>query len=106
MLHSKKPNFFLVGAPKCGTTFIYNSLREHPDIYLAEQKELHFFAPDLYPPNYISEKQYHKTFENALSEKIIGEASVWYLYSDVAARLIKEYNSEAKILIRSSSIDR
>ena len=29
----KKPNLFIVGAPKCGTTFLYQYLKKHPDIY-------------------------------------------------------------------------
>ena len=32
----KKPNLFIVGAPKCGTTFLYHYLKKHPDIYFPE----------------------------------------------------------------------
>lgn len=100
-LHTQhiKPNFFLVGAPKCGTTSVYNALIQHPEIYLPKQKELHYFSPDLYPSGYITSEQYHGLFNKVMDEKIIGEASVWYLYSDQAPRLIKEYNPDSKILI-------
>jgi len=33
------PNFVIIGAMKCGTTSLYHYLKEHPDIYLPEQKE-------------------------------------------------------------------
>lgn len=38
------PNpFFLVGCQKCATTWIHHALREHPDVQLAAEDELHFF---------------------------------------------------------------
>jgi len=41
-----KPNFFIVGAPKSGTTALNVYLSEHPDIFMA-RKELHYFGRDL-----------------------------------------------------------
>jgi hypothetical protein len=38
------PNFVLIGAPKCGTTSLYHYLRQHPEIYLPDRKELHYFT--------------------------------------------------------------
>ena len=43
----KKPNLFIIGAPKCGTTFLYYYLRQHPDIFFPSFKEPHFFGSDL-----------------------------------------------------------
>ena len=34
-----KPNFFILGAAKCGTTFLYNTLTHHPDIFFPTEKE-------------------------------------------------------------------
>jgi Sulfotransferase family len=34
-----KPNFFIVGTPKAGTTSLYHYLEEHPDIYMSPVKE-------------------------------------------------------------------
>ncbi len=42
------PNFFIVGAPKCGTTSLYHYLKQHPEIYMSSLKEPRFFAPDLH----------------------------------------------------------
>lgn len=37
------PDFAIIGAPKCGTTFLYHLLTKHPHIEPAAFKELHFF---------------------------------------------------------------
>ena len=42
-----KPNFFIVGAPKCGTTSMHEYLQRHPDVYMPFFKEPHFFGSDL-----------------------------------------------------------
>ena len=42
-----RPNLFIVGAPKCGTTAWVEYLRTHPDIFFPEIKEPHYFATDL-----------------------------------------------------------
>ena len=96
---SKQIDFFLVGAPKCGTTALYDVLSQHPEIYLPAEKELHFFAPDFYPDNYISWEQYDAQFNKFSHELIMGESSVWYLYSTEAPKLIYRYNRNARILI-------
>ena len=40
----KLPNFLLVGYPKCGTTSLYSYLKQHSEVFLPKQKELHFFS--------------------------------------------------------------
>ena len=42
----KEPNFFIVGAPRCGTTALYSYLSEHPNIFMPGVKELNYFADD------------------------------------------------------------
>ena len=37
------PNFFIVGAPKAGTTSLHDYLNQHPKIFLPTIKEIHFF---------------------------------------------------------------
>jgi len=93
-----KPNFFIVGAPKCGTTAINDYLQQHPDIFMAP-KELHYFGADLETKVKLSEQEYLKYFENAEDKKIVGEASVWYLFSKLAANEIKKFSPDARILI-------
>lgn len=98
-----KPNFFIVGAPKCGTTAMYEYLRAHPDIYMPEEaKEPHYFAQEFQPWRANSPKTleaYLKLFEKAGEAKRIGEASVFYLYSETAAQNIHDFDPDAKIII-------
>lgn len=47
----------------------------------------------------ITEDEYLNKFQNAEEEKLIGETSVWYLFSKNAAWEIKEFSPGAKIII-------
>ncbi len=95
-----RPNFFIVGAPKCGTTAWYEYLRSHPDIYLPAAKEPHYFCTDLPGFRWVqSESRYLELFAPAHSARAIGEASVQYLYSAQAAINIAAFDPRAKILI-------
>ncbi len=95
-----KPNFFIVGAPKCGTTALYEYLRPHPNIFMPEIKEPHFFAKDLGTyPRIKTMEEYRALFADATPEhRRVGEASVYYLRSSVAIPGIREYSPDAKIL--------
>lgn len=101
------PNFFIVGTPKSGTTSLFNYLDEHSDVFMCPAKEPNYFSyKDIVQQNlYYAEKgtgnqeEYGKLFKDVTSEKVIGEASVSYLfYSDVASR-IKASVPGAKIII-------
>ncbi|MEA5536085.1 sulfotransferase [Crocosphaera sp. XPORK-15E] len=106
----KKPNLFLVGQPKSGTTALHYFLSKHPDIYMAKYKEPLFFCKDFHEksdsyhgsPLYFhfrNKNSYLKLFANAMSEKVIGESSTGYLYSKVAASEIYTFAPDAKIII-------
>jgi hypothetical protein len=96
----RRPDFFIVGAPKCGTTALYDYLSQHPDVFVPPTKEIHFFGRDLYSPTYLRDgEKYLSLFAGARDEKRVGEASVWYLYSKQSAREIKEFSPEARIII-------
>jgi hypothetical protein len=81
------PDFFTVGAPRCGTTSLYDYLRRHPQILMSASKEPHFFGSDLTPlPHYVrDERHYLALFSGAGEARRVGEASVWYLASERAA---------------------
>ncbi len=103
----RKPDFFIVGAPKCGTTAMQDYLRQHPEIFMPEAKpplfrgkELHFFGSDLKVNHTgLTEVEYLSYFQEAKNEKRVGETTVWYLYSKRAAYEIKEFNPSASIII-------
>ncbi len=95
------PNFFIVGAPKCGTTALNQYLSVHPEIFVA-QKEMHFFGADLqFGPQFYrrNEAAYLAEFDAWNGQPSVGEASVWYLFSQRAAAEIKAFNPQARIII-------
>ena len=95
------PNLFIVGAPKCGTTAMLNYLGQHPEIFMAKEKENNHFATDLIPliAPFRSDQKYFALFEDARNQKIVGEKSVYYMLSKIAAQNIFRFNPEAKIII-------
>jgi len=48
---SRLPNFFIVGAPKAGTTSLYHYLDQHPQIYMSAIKEPHYFSAEIRQEN-------------------------------------------------------
>lgn len=96
----KRPNFFIVGAPRCGTTALYSYLRQHPDVFLPEYKEPHFFNTDMNSGGAVrNEASYLALFAEAKDQTRIGEASVYYLSSQAAPQRIKGFCPQAKIIM-------
>lgn len=94
-----RPNLFLVGAMKSGSTTLHDYLSEHPDIYMSPEKEPGFFVPEIWRNK--SEEKYNQLFNEAESEIYLGESSTHYTklptYLGVAEK-IYQYNSNAKII--------
>ena len=114
----RSPDFFLVGAPKCGTTALYEMIGAHPEIFVSPIKEPDFFASDIRKAVFggrvsagskdpASEEggevsdwsQYLDLFRGAAPSQRLGEGSVCYLASRVAAAAILERCPEARILM-------
>jgi hypothetical protein len=102
----RRPNFFIVGAPKTGTTSLYEYIEGHPDVFMSPVKEPNFFSPDVMGPHRRSRWKYPDEmdgyltlYEEARSEKVVGEASTSYLVSHVAPQAVSEVAPEAKILV-------
>ncbi len=99
----KKPNFFIIGAPKCGTTSLSEYLRLHPDIYFSQPKEPMYFSSDI--PNtrvyrYTSLDDYlQKCFDGSSGYKFVGEGSTRYLTSEVAVPEILKMDPSAKFIV-------
>lgn len=101
------PNFFIVGAPKAGTTSLYHYLESHPDIYMSPVKEPNYFShedivkQDLFynEKGIASLAEYEALFNGATTEKAIGEASVSYLFYDSVPGKIKKRVPDARIII-------
>jgi len=97
------PNFFIVGAPKAGTTSLYEYLRTLPEIFMPKEKEPSFFCKGIIPNSstwVIRDKnEYLKLYEKVTDEKIIGDASTFYLSDPGASSQIFKTVPDAKILI-------
>jgi len=98
------PDFFIVGAPKAGTTSLYEYLKDVPGIFLPERKEPKFFSriniPEISFLQPVRDKQeYLNLFAKAKEEDVVGEASPSYLSDPEAPKLIHEVNPNAKIII-------
>tara|TARA_B110000238_G_scaffold164214_1_gene179077 strand:+ start:1169 stop:2038 length:870 start_codon:yes stop_codon:yes gene_type:complete len=102
-----KVDFFIVGAPKAGTTSLYHYLNEHPQIEMSLQKEPDYFSDKeiqiqglYYSRNRIdTEEKYNGLFNTQKKDVIFGEGSVSYLFYPTVAQDIKVYNPMAKIII-------
>ena len=103
-------NTFIVGMPKAGTTSLHRYLSEHPNTCMAEDKEPHYFSKDLLQEGaefhghpkytrYPTLEDYHSLFELRGDASVIGESSVFYLFSKLAAQEIHQYNPDSKIII-------
>ena len=95
-----RPDFFIVGAFKAGTTSLYDYLRQHPQVFMPFHKEPMYFGADL-DARYrrMSEDEYLQLFADARTGQRVGEASPWYLYSASAAREIKAFAPEAQAIV-------
>ena len=71
-------------------------LRSHPDVFISEPKEPHFFSDDINTKYRVSsESEYLSLFSSATGKAVVGEGSVHYLQSKVALRRIVEFNPSA-----------
>ena len=71
------PNFIGIGAEKAGTTPLFFMIRQHPDIFMFEHKETHFFSRY----QNVNSSQYYEfsLFKGYKGHKVIGEISPEYI---------------------------
>lgn len=94
------PEFYVVGAPKCGTTSLYEYLRQHPAIFLPETKEPHYFGNDLnWRSRVVPQDRYAALYADAPQTAHAGDMSVFYLVSTSAAHEIHAVRPDAQIVI-------
>ncbi|MCB9449898.1 MAG: sulfotransferase [Anaerolineaceae bacterium] len=97
---SEYPHFFLVGAQRSGTTYLYHALSEHPDIEMASPirpEPKYFLAPNSLA---LGVSHYEAAFfKGKAGAKIRGEKSTSYIESEAVAERIATAFPEARILI-------
>jgi hypothetical protein len=88
------PTFLIIGAAKAGTTSLAEYLSEHPQVFVAPEKEINFFdrhhrrGPDWY----------RSRFASAGDARAVGEASPAYMYFDDALARMAQLVPEAKLV--------
>ncbi len=119
---ARRPNLFIVGAPKSGTTALWSYLSTHPEIYsggagehqpapasgtpapkdrgVPQGKEYYYFGSDLPSNNFPrrSLETYLASFAGATDERYLIDASPMYLCSTRAASEIAEFSPDARAI--------
>jgi len=100
------PNFFIVGAAKAGTTSLHAYLSSHPQVFMPDLKEPHYFADfqvspefDNFLPVIRTRSEYQELFRNSKEFIAVGEASPSYLCDAAAAERISSAIPQARIII-------
>ncbi len=121
------PNFFIVGAPRCGTTSLFDTMSRHPDVFCCPVKEPNHFAIDRNTnPHVIASavrrgvlltegaagmavlprvattpdyETYLSLFNGWTGQHAVGEASTFYLMSEVAPAEIARRRPDARIIV-------
>ena len=96
-----RPNLFIVGAPKCGTTSLASWLDFHLNIFMCKPKEPYYFSKDIKSNRAAASfDEYLELFNDVSSEHVaIGEASTTYLRSSVAVRSIESRCDKPKYIV-------
>ena len=96
------PDFFVVGAPRCGTTAICRYLARNPQICFSRPKEPHYFSRldndpsvDELKRDYLERNFSH--FEP--THRAVGEGSVSYLYLPGVVERINQLNPQARFVV-------
>ncbi|MFB6272406.1 MAG: sulfotransferase [Salinibacter sp.] len=92
-------NLFVIGVNKAGTSWLYYLLDHHPDVFMADAKELYYFGdegPAEERPETLAE--YHSHFPFDEPYRYFGDATVMYYKSPDTADEIQAYNPDAKLL--------
>ncbi|MES1932227.1 sulfotransferase [Salinisphaera shabanensis T35B1] len=92
--------FFIAGYPKCGTTALYHYLKAHPQVFLPELKEPHYFSGDFPGARKVTTPAaYEAFFQAALPAQLRGDASASVIHSAVAMDRILAFDPAAKFVV-------
>lgn len=108
----RPPDFFVLGAPKAGTSALHAALAQHPSLYLSPVKEpKYYMCGDSPPPAYKGpgdahsnqewvwqRERYLRLFDGAPEGTLRGESTPFYLYNRDARRRIATDNPSAKLI--------
>ena len=79
-----RPDFLIIGAQKCATSWLHHHLRRHPELFLPEEKDVELFsytenlAPDVF-------SRWLARFENTAAARRIGDANAAYSWTETGS---------------------
>jgi hypothetical protein len=95
------PDFFVVGAPRCGTTALSRYLSQHPQVCFSRPKEPHYFAR--FDLQQLEERGWRAEYPRFFAHhheghRAVGEGSVSYLYFEETLEFITRINPQARLI--------
>jgi len=82
-MQARTPNFLIIGAQKCGTSWLHSHLARHPDVFMpAKDQDFFAYTGHLQPP---AVRDYFEQFQAAGVVRAIGEASASYFWTHSAS---------------------
>lgn len=102
------PNFIVIGAGKAGTTSLWGYLREHPQIFMSDPKELNFFTTE---HNWHRGLEWYEShFEEAGDARAIGEVTGsyanWPNFAGVPERMVEVLPDARLIYVIRNPVER
>jgi hypothetical protein len=95
MKPARKPNFLFIGAAKTGSSWLYEIMLQHPDVFVPRIKDPYFF--DRFYDKGLD--WYLRLFAKApAGSKAVGELSHDYLYSAEAAHRIRHDLADVRLI--------
>lgn len=90
-----RPNVFIIGTAKAGTTWLYECLKEHPEALVSPTGEVDYFSYYYHK----GEAWYLKHFQSSQSQKISIDITPSYLTDDATPERLFKFNPEAMIVL-------
>lgn len=99
---ARLPDFLIVGAARCGTSWLAKNIAAHPAVFVPSCKEVHFFDR-----HYEKGVEWYKGHFSDRMEHRVGEATPAYLYFEHIPALIYQHIPYVKIFaILRNPVDR
>ena len=90
-------DFFIIGAQKSASTWLYRCLKEHPEIFLPEKKlDKNYIGSEWF--NQEGVDWFEEQYKNVDSKSLIGEVSVDYIYDSNTPKNISPFVDRPKFL--------
>ncbi|NOG58405.1 MAG: hypothetical protein HND54_11770 [Bacteroidetes bacterium] len=105
-MDNRFPNLLIIGAMKSGTTSLHDYLNKHPDVFMSEPKEIHYYATN----SKMAKEEYLELFQS--EKKIVGTSPQSYTkchnkyYKDIPERIYKDTPHVKLIYIVRDPIER